>query len=211
MNQASGFTLLEVLLVVFLIGLIAVIAAPQTPSTDKEQRANAESFLLETFRTARQEAQRSSATCGVNIDSNAKKVRYYRYDPALAMAARKVYADNATTDFTCLQHPVTRLPLDQTYGSGSDYPRLALTYNLFRGVAGNGTTFRTGDIQFDSQGRPWVFNGANDPVPLTVPDPTTQSPVVYTLGALTGGLIVCQFTGRVLLKSDPNAANPCTL
>ncbi|MDP2751423.1 MAG: type II secretion system protein, partial [Rhodocyclaceae bacterium] len=80
MNRLSGFTLIELVLVAALIGLIAMIAVPSVPSADIEQRARAESFLLETFRTARQEAMRTGATCGVTIDISNQRVLVHRYD-----------------------------------------------------------------------------------------------------------------------------------
>lgn len=211
MNRASGFTLVELLLVAALLGLIAVIAAPRIPNTDREEKARAESFLLETFRTARQEALRSQATCGVRVDTGARRISFYRYDGAKPMAERKVVDDGADT--TCLLHPVTRLPLNQAWGSGTDYPGLALAYrdSGFRGKSASGVV-RKGDVQFDSRGLPWVFDGRHDPVPLVLPSSDAAPLLEYTVGALTGGLTVCPFTGGVALKrDDKDATDLCTL
>lgn len=210
MNRVSGFTLIELMLVAALIGLIAMIATPAVSSTDFEQRARAESLLLEVFRTARQEALRSEAICGVWIDINAHQIVPYRYDPKISeLSKRRITQDE--TDTACLIHPVTRAPFVQSYGNGTDYPRLALTWDDtgFQGRL-TGEDLRKGNVQFDTQGMPWVFDGTNTPVPLTLPTTKDGQGLKVDVGEMTGGrLMICPFTGRVLFKSNPNANDVC--
>lgn len=211
----QGFTLIELLLVLFLIGLIAKVTSPTFSSADGMELEKAESFLLEAFRFARLEAMRTGQTCGVNIDTSTKRLRLYRYDVSQpTMAGRKYYTVN-TSDSTknaCLMHPVTKAAFDQSYGPGTDYARLSLASASFRGVSGlDATVFRTGDVQFDPSGLPFVFNGANEPVPLTTPSPTTASPVVFSVGSIPArGLTICPFIGTVVIKKpNKDAADPC--
>lgn len=211
-----GLTLVEMLLVLFLIGLIAKITVPTTTSDEVAELENAESFLLEAFRFARLEAMRKGLICGVNIDTSAKRLRLYRYDDTQStMAGRKYYTvdSNNMAKNGCLMHPDTKLAFDITYGSGTDYPKLVLTYNQFRGASGLvSNVYRTGDIQFDGQGFPYVFNGANEPVPLTAPSPSTSSPVEFAVGGLAPrGLTICPQIGKVVIKRlNKDAADPCS-
>ncbi len=82
-QQDSGFTMLELLVVIFMIGILAAIVAPSWLSFVQRQRLNkASDIVLSALQDAQREAKKNKLSYSVSFttESNTPKIAIYRAD-----------------------------------------------------------------------------------------------------------------------------------
>lgn len=168
-NQTSGFTLIEVLVVVIIAGILAGIAAPGWLAFLNRQRVSTvKSELIQTLKNAQQDAIQ-------------KRLSHDSKTPAKGIKIE----DSATVPTVVING------LTQTLGSdASRAGNLRLTSYVVTGGTKD-TTFDT--IQFDYQGRPMVGKSAT-PASFS----TTSLPFVISVSAENSGVKQCVIVANLL-------------
>lgn len=87
-KYATGYSLLEVLVVVSLLGLLAIVVIPNMAATDEKRLELAVSEVVSAIRYARSQALRGKDDFGVEVDVSMQRIRLYWVDDSGATPVR---------------------------------------------------------------------------------------------------------------------------
>lgn len=169
-----GFTLLETLVVMFIIGIIASVVLPQLTSSDPYKLEIASRDLVNALRFARDESIRTGTSHGIDYTSAAKLLQVYRLD-------------SANTHQYDVYHPVDKKLLWLDYSATGDQAPVQLT-SVTLTYGGSGTN--RSNLSFDEYGTPRYLNG------LTYQMLDNASFILSDAGQ-TRTITVSRMTGRV--------------
>lgn len=82
-KHEQGFSLMEMLLVVFIMSIVASVAVPTLSSLDELQLELISRDLQQAIRFAQSESIRTGHTHGIAFENTDTRVRLYRYDTAI--------------------------------------------------------------------------------------------------------------------------------
>lgn len=176
--RQSGYTLVELIIVVTVLAIIAAIAVPSLAPAEHHKLASAASVVADAVRFAREEARHTGFVHGISTDLSNNSVRVFRLD--------EVPNPNLKT-FDVYQ-PISK----QLY-------TVQLAAPPFRGVVLNtvggqmvGTCNDPGNIAFDSSG---VVHCV-EPVATRIRDASIE----LALGELRLTVSIDDYTGRVSIQ-----------
>ena len=176
----NGFTLVEVLIVVFILGIVAILALPTLQSGIAESKlAGASSEIAVALEYAQMVAMMSGAQTRVTIDATNNTVLVERSEiSGDIMGADTELPENDIDSeaFVTVAHPASR---------GKDYNIVLAAENRFEGVDLVTATFGAGNsVTFDALGIP-----------------SDGGTVVLSLGSTQVTLTVDSLTGKVTSNS----------
>ena len=174
----QGYTLVELLIVIFILGVAASVAIPDISTTNPGKLKVAAEEFAQAMRFARSEAIRTGQPHGFSQQSPAQRIRVFR-------------ADTGTSPWTLrydVYHPLSKHLYDIQLNS---HP-FALADSLNRVVSFKGICSDTDNIYFDSYG---IARCANPETILL-----QQFDVTFTLGKLTRIVTLHGITGRVTVQ-----------
>ncbi|MCH9694094.1 MAG: GspH/FimT family pseudopilin [Gammaproteobacteria bacterium] len=177
-REQSGYTLIELLIVVATLSLIAAIAVPATSSNSEKPLDLAAQEFATAMRFARSEAIRSGQPHGFRQQSTEKRIRVFRLD-------------QTTTPATLIYdayHPIDKRPYDISITTETLY----FADSLSRTASYNGTCVSSENVYFDANGSPWCSNP--DSVLLD------QFELQLTLGENRRRIALDRVTGRVTVQ-----------
>lgn len=174
----QGYTLTEMVVVVFIVGLVATVALPPLSSSDNAKLDLVAAEVASTIRFARSEAMSLGVARGFRQQSSAKRLRVFSMD-TITTPATLVYD---------IYHPIDKHLYDREFETQPF---------AFTGTMGRTTTFRgvcnqTGNVFFDANGTPWCA----DPATVLL----EQFAVTLTLGAGSRIITLDGITGRVTIQ-----------
>ena len=174
----SGYSLVELLIVVSLLSLIAAIAVPSSQSNNEESIEFAANEFAAAMRFARSESIRTGEPHGFRAESGAKRIRVFRLDMA-ASPPTLIYD---------VYHPVSK----QLYDVQLDVSPFAAADVITRTAVYRGTCNIQGNVYFDVSGTPWCA----DPETILL----ESFDVDMTLGVSLRTVSLGMVTGRVTVQ-----------
>ena len=174
-KRSRGFTLAELLAVLSVLAIAALVVQPAIESSQPYAAEQAAAEWQIAIETARDEALRRNADCGVEVDAAAGTLRVFRSDPSTA----------TTTPIYDVLNPLTKTPyaLDLARVSGATDLGVTLT------LTWSGTCTQTTRLLFDRDGTPRC--GAPRSVRLT------SGTVALSGAGFTKTIQIAGETGRV--------------
>lgn len=169
-----GFTLIETLVVMFIIGIIASAVLPQLTSSDSYKLEIASRDLVNALRFAREESIRTRTSHGVDYTAASKLLQVYRLD-------------SSNTHQYDVYHPVDKKLLWLDYSAaGNQAPVQLTTVTLLFGGSGSNRT----NLCFDEYGTPRYLNGATYQM-------LDNAAFILSHSGQTRTITVTRMTGRV--------------
>jgi len=123
-QQAQGYTLIEMLLVVGLLMLVAAIAVPSFQRNDTQELERAAAEVASAFRFAQAEAFRTGNPYGVIASTSSQSVKVYRLDESV----------NPPVVVYDVYDPFTKQLYDLRFGAGNSDVAISSIYFKFEGV-----------------------------------------------------------------------------
>ena len=150
-----GFTLVEILIVVFILGITAIVVVPNLSPTDSKKLDQAANEVAQAIRFVRSEAIRTGQIHAITISQTTQKITTYKADLTTATLGQEYI----------LTHPIDKKAYENTINT------LALTTGV---VISNTqdpflypTTGRRKSLAFDASGTPiWIILSSNTTYPL---------------------------------------------
>ena len=172
--KPRGFTLLETLVVVFIVGIIASVVLPQFTPSNSYKLKTASNELANALRFARVEAIRTATPHGVDYTDASKLLQVYRLD-------------TTSTHQYDVYHPVDKKLLWLDYSTTGDQAPVQLDSVTLQ-YGGNATNRIY--ISFDEYGTPRFLNG-------TLYDMLDNATIILSDAGQTSTITVSPMTGRV--------------
>ena len=150
-----GFTLVEILIVVFILGITAIVVVPNLSPTDSKKLDQAANEVAQAIRFVRSEAIRTGQIHAITISQTTQKITTYKADLTTTTLGQEYI----------LTHPIDKKSYENTINT------LALTSGV---VISNTldpflypTTGRHKSLAFDANGTPiWIILSSNTTYPL---------------------------------------------
>ena len=175
-RRGTGYTLVEILIVVSLLGIVAVVAIPNFPSINPQPLDLAAEEFANAMRFARREAMRLGHPIGFTAQN--KRITVFR-------------ADVGTSPWT-LNYDVYHPHSKHLYDIKINKHPFADLDEMTQNIAHRGTCDRPDDVYFDSNGTPWCTE------PETVL--LEQFDVTFILGPHTRVVTLQGISGRVTVQ-----------
>ena len=178
MNRQSGFSFLEIMIVVIIMGIVATATMPNFSVTDPLKLDVAAQEVVDAIRYARNQALLTGSPRGFEQQSGTKLIRVFRAD--MASSPPTLVYDQ--------YHPVTKKP----YTIELDNHSFASTDSLGRVTSFRGACNQTGQIYFDGNGIPWCA----DPETVLL----EQFDLTLSLGEFSRVVTLHGYIGRVTVQ-----------
>lgn len=177
-RRETGYTLVEILIVVALLGIVAAVAVPNFSSVDPQPLDLAAEEIANAMRFARSEAMRRGAPIGFRQQSSQQRIRVFR-------------ADTGTSPWT-LNYDVYHPHSKHLYDIELDSHAFAAADSVSPNRVYRGTCNTPGRVYFDSNGTPWCA----DPETVLL----EQFDVTLTLGSHSRVVTLHGISGRVTVQ-----------
>lgn len=183
MKSQSGYSLLELTLVVAIMGVLAAVVLPNFSATDPAKLDLAASEVMQAIRMARTESIRTGEMHGLTISQDTQLITVKKYDLSTAPIS---------TEFT-LYHPLEK----QVYEFNVEEESLTagVTISNTQDAFLFSDNIRRKSVLFDRTGAPvWFFGSTDEIVRLT------DGSVELGYGDATRTIKLSPYTGRVALQ-----------
>jgi len=177
-RNEHGFSLVELLIVVFILGVAASVAIPDISTTNASRLELAATEIADAMRFARSESMRQGSPRAFKLQEGNQVIRVFRPDTTVSpwIPVYDVY------------HPLSK----QLYDIDIKNHSFATVDNINRNSVYRGTCNKAKQAYFDKNGTPWC------------PDPETilldQFVVTLTAGSHTRTVTLHGITGRVTVQ-----------
>ena len=179
-HHQAGYSLIELVIVVFILGAMAAVVIPDFSSTDPAKLDLAFSEVMQAIRIARSESIRTGEMHGLTISQVTQKIKVNKYDLSTAPVS---------TDFT-LTHPIEKQVYEFNINTDPMTRHVEISNTLDAFLYSDSQ--RRKSLLFDRHGTPVWFFGSTDAIYQLV-DGTIQ----LSYGGQTRTILAAPLTGRV--------------